>query len=519
MRLRALALTAALTTMTAAVASAASWETGLTSYRIAGSYSSCSAPPDCLDGPSAVSGRFGNPSGLALDASGNVYIADYGDDLVRRATSSGALTTLSVAGTFATDGAPSPQRPDGPGAVAIGPDGALYVATEGHNPTPTGNQVLRFAGGAAGVYAGSGVNCTPSTATCGDGGSATAADLSAPAGLAFDAAGNLYIADSGSNRIRKVTRVTGKISTVAGSGTACATATDTCGDGGAATAGQLNNPLGVAVSADGTKVYIADTDDNRIRQVAGGTITTLAGSGLTPCACSDDDNGPATGSNVGLDGPTGVTADPAGGVFIADTNSGRIRHVDTSGTITTIAGVGLSCSFPLLCGNGQAVNSMFGRPNGVVLDGQGGLLVVDGEGMVFWLTPAQPLGIPGPQGAKGDTGPAGANGTGGAQGPAGAKGDKGDAAEQSPVSTFACRKRHLGLGRFATSCLVRVFAADGADVTVRLRRGSRTLAKDTATARGGEARLHLHSRHRLGGVYELRVNGAQPAAFSQRVAI
>jgi DNA-binding beta-propeller fold protein YncE len=568
---RTLVLVVALLAAGPASASAAtSFATGLMSWRIAGGYAPCSIPPACNDGPSAVSGRFGDPTGVAIDTGGNLIIADYGDDLLRRVGTDGSLSTLLTTGAFANlRSGGSPQPFDGPSAVAVGPDGALYVATEGHS-SPSGNQVLRFAGGAPTLYAGTGGLCSPSTDPCGDGGAAVSALLASPAALAFDVAGNLYIADSTSNRIRKVTRATGIISTVAGSGNTCASPTDACGDGGAATSADLNNPLGLAVTPNGAKLYIADTDDNRVRMVSGGVITTVAGSGLTPCACSDDDNGPATGPDVGLDAPEGVGLDSAGNLFIADTGAARIRQVNSAGTITTVAGTGFSC-VTMLCGVGQAINAAYLSPTAVVSDGFGGLVVVDRIGMVFWLSPAQPLGIPGPKGdkgdvggtgakgdkgdkgdigakgdkgetgakgdkgdigAKGDKGDIGAKGDTGAKGDPGTKGDKGDPGDAGPpgadagrkaLMRFGCQQRRGGLGRYATSCFARVVSKNGRHVSGRLRRAGRTVARAAIDAQHNHADLHFRSRTRLHGVYELRLverraNGTK-RTFYIRVAV
>ncbi|HEX6945428.1 MAG TPA: SMP-30/gluconolactonase/LRE family protein [Casimicrobiaceae bacterium] len=513
MRRRVLLLTAALTLLPAAAAGAASWATGLYSYRIAGNYTECANAPDCLDGPDALSGRLDGPVGLGLDATGNVYIADLNDDLVRRVSPAGALTSLRADGTFGVIDtlADNPYQFDGPNGLVAAPDGTLYVSTTGS--FSSGNQILRVHNGAPTVYAGDGTACLATgPGTCGDGGDATAAQLNDPAGLALDDAGNLYIADEGANRVRMVSAATGRITTLAGVGTACASPTTACGDGGPAAAAELKGPLGVAVTPDGSTVYVSDTGDNRVRRIRNGTNTAFAGSGQTPCGCSDDENGPADGVDVAMEAPDGIATDRGGNVFIADTDAYRVRKVDASGTITTVAGTAVQCGFPP-CGTGQAVNASFRGPTAVIPDGASGLLVADEElDSVFWLTPSQPLGIPGPKGDKGDTGatgaqgPAGSNGAGGARGPQGPKGDRGD---QSPLATWVCRKRKLGIGRNAVSCFARVYANDGSTVTARLVRGGDVIATDSDVASDGEARLHLRSVRRLRGVYALRLSEKQ----------
>ncbi len=164
----------------------------------------------------------------------------------------------------------------------------------------------------------------------GDGLAATGAQLNYPWGVAVDAAGNIYIADTANQRIRKVTAATGVITTMAGTGVAGFT-----GDGGPATAAQLNDPRAVAVDEEGN-VFIADTRNHRVRKVAAGTgvITTMAGTGV---AGFTGDGGPATAAQ--LNGPMGLAVDGAGNLFIADTWNDRIREVTAAaGVIGTVAG-------------------------------------------------------------------------------------------------------------------------------------------------------------------------------------
>ena len=162
----------------------------------------------------------------------------------------------------------------------------------------------------------------------GDGGPATSARLSRPNDVAVDGAGNLFIADSGNNRIRKVD-ATGTISTVAGTGRTGG------GDGGPAVQAQLHGPSGVAVDGAGN-VFIADRYNYRIRKVdSAGVITTVAGTGVRG---SSGDGGPATSAR--LSGAEGVAVDGAGNVYIADEGNDRIRKVDSAGVITTVAGTG-----------------------------------------------------------------------------------------------------------------------------------------------------------------------------------
>ena len=168
---------------------------------------------------------------------------------------------------------------------------------------------------------------TPPRAPGGDGGPAVEAKLSSPAGVAVDGAGNVYIADWGNRRIRRVDP-SGIITTIAGTGES-----GSSGDGGPAVEAKLSSPAGVAVDGAGN-VYISDPGDYRIRRVdPSGIITTIAGTGVRGFI---GDGGPAVEAK--LDGPRGIAVDGAGNVYIADSGSNRIRRVDASGIITTIAG-------------------------------------------------------------------------------------------------------------------------------------------------------------------------------------
>lgn len=174
----------------------------------------------------------------------------------------------------------------------------------------------------------------------------------------MDAAGNLYIADWQNSRIRLV-QADGTIRTLAGGGSG--------GDGGAATSAALNGPSAVAVDRSGN-LYIADTDNQRVRKVSlGGTISTVAGTGAFGYS---GDNGPATGAL--LFSPSGVAVDAAQNLYLTDTGNTRIRKVNPAGTIATIAGGGVS-----LGDGGPAVSALLARPTGIALDPAGNLYFSD----------------------------------------------------------------------------------------------------------------------------------------------
>ena len=179
----------------------------------------------------------------------------------------------------------------------------------------------------------------------GDGGPAVQAQLAAPGGVAVDAQGTLYISDTRNQRIREVKD--GTISTIAGNGKAGFN-----GDDIAATSAEFIGPLGLAVDAD-DNLYVADTGNNRVRKITGGTITTVAGDGIDAFG---GDGGPATSAQLG--GPYDVAVDAEGNLYIADEHDGRIRKV-SGGVITTVAAASDS------------------EPSGVAVDPQGNLYIAD----------------------------------------------------------------------------------------------------------------------------------------------
>ncbi|WP_207387496.1 protein kinase domain-containing protein [Protofrankia symbiont of Coriaria myrtifolia] len=265
------------------------------------------------NGPAAQA-HFATPTDVARDRAGNLYIADTDNNRIRRINVVGTVTTVAGTGTpgYSGDGGPATAAQLAkPTSVLVDADGTLYIAD-------TGNHRIRRIGtnDVITTVAGSGTS-----GYSGDGGPATAAQLARPGGLAADTAGNLYIADNANNRIRRVSS-DGVIITVAGSGTS-----GYSGDGGPATAAQLANPGSVAVTDDG-RVYIADTDNNRVRRVdADGVITTVAGSDE---AGYSGDGGPATAAR--LCEPNGLGLDTTERLlYITDNCNDRIRRVMATG--------------------------------------------------------------------------------------------------------------------------------------------------------------------------------------------
>jgi sugar lactone lactonase YvrE len=238
------------------------------------------------DGGLATSTGLGFPTGVAVDASGNIYIADEGTDRILMVTkSTGIITTVAGDGTFSYSGdggLATSARLRSPHGVAVDALGNIYIAD-------TLNYRVRMVTKSTGIIttvAGDGAREYK-----GDGGLATSAGLYDPNSVAVDASGNVYIADTENNRVRMVTKSTGIITTVAGDG-----AREYKGDGGLATSAGLYNPHGVAVDASGN-IYIADTENNRVRMVtkSTGIITTVAGEGTREYK---GDGGPAKSSGL-----------------------------------------------------------------------------------------------------------------------------------------------------------------------------------------------------------------------------
>lgn len=305
------------------------------------------------DGQPAASVGFDAPWGMALGPNG-VYLADAGNNAVRLISPSGLVATVAGTGSAGNSGDGGPAtaaRLNGPSRIRLDPSGNLFIAD-------TGNATIRKVSptGVITTVAGTG-----SPGFSGDGGPATSAKLGKPKDMDFDAAGNLYIADTNNNRIRKVSAA-GIISTFAGNGSA-----GYAGDGGPATSARLQTPYGVDLDAAGN-LYIADYNNERVRLVSGGTITTFAGNGV---ASTGGDGGPAAEAN--LHKPAYVMVAPNGDVYICEFNNNRVRKVE-SGTIDTIAGTGTLG----LSGDGSPpIFATFRRPSATALDGKGNLFIAD----------------------------------------------------------------------------------------------------------------------------------------------
>ena len=308
------------------------------------------------DGGPATAASLSGAVGVAVDAAGNLYIADTSSNRIRKVTPGGTITTVAGNGgaVYSGDGGPATAASlNWPSGLAVDAAGNLYIA-DNHN-----HRIRKAtAGGTITTAAGNGQQ-----GYSGDGGPATAASLNSPYAVAVDSAGNLYIVDSNNNRIRKVAS-DGTITTAAGNGQQ-----GYSGDGGPATAASLGSPGGVAVDSAGN-LYIADSSNLRIRKVtSGGTITTLAGNGAQGYS---GDGGPATAAS--LWGPSCVAVDAAGNLYFADTWNSRIRKVALGGTITTVAGNG---RMAYSGDGGPPTAAALNLPQGVAVDAASNLYISD----------------------------------------------------------------------------------------------------------------------------------------------
>ncbi len=395
------------------------------------------------DGKAAVDAQLNSPYGLAVDGAGNVYVADYANQRVRRIAPDGTISTIAGTGQKASaaddSGGPLGTSLLSPRNVAVDRAGNLYIAEyEGHRVrkvTPDGKLT---------TVAGIGM-----AAFSGDRGPATEAQLSYPAGLAIDRTGNIYIADSGNNVVREIYE-DGRIGTVMGQPPGTLLGTPSGRNPSLPNPARLSGPAALALDAAGT-IYEGDTgskavgaytpgDGKWITYVGGEGVGCHAGMACAPLSFVNDlavdangnlwiadgvrvqkvdptgtiqivagdgylhavgDGGPATEANLYL--PTALTLDRAGNIFIADAGTQRVRQVAPGGAITTLAGTGVAGRLEPL--SGPAANAQLDGPAGVTMDAAGNVDIADTRNhRILEVTPAHLLGpVAGTAGSPGES--------------------------------------------------------------------------------------------------------------------
>ncbi|UAY53234.1 NHL repeat-containing protein [Ferruginibacter albus] len=309
------------------------------------------------DGSSATSATLFGPTGICTDTTGNIYIADNANHVIRKINTSGTITTIAgnnKPGYFGDNESATSAELNFPYRLCIDGIGNIYFSDQQ-------NSVIRRidANGIITTIAGNGTK-----GFSGDGGLATEAQLNDPLGIAIDSIGDLYIAEGYNQRIRKI-NTSGVITTIAGNGDR-----GYAGDGNAAIQAELNAPTGIAVDNSGN-IYFTEELNNDVRKIdTSGIITTVAGN-QTKGYSGDG----SLATNAQLNAPLGISIDANNNLYITDASNFVVRKITTDGIITTIAGTGNQSNS--LTGNGQAIQINLGSPNGIAVDATGNVYVTD----------------------------------------------------------------------------------------------------------------------------------------------
>jgi DNA-binding beta-propeller fold protein YncE len=288
-----------------------------------------------------TSASFSGPSGIAIDSSGNFYIADYGNHRIRKINSTKYVTTIAGSTKGTVNGQGTTAQFSGPASVAVDANMNFYVTDYDSNRIRKINSTLyvsTIAGNTAGFANGQG----------------TSALLSLPDAIVVDATGNIFFGDGGNNRQRKI-NTTLYVSTIAGGAPGFAN--------GQGTSALFSGPCGTAIDSSGN-LYISDNGNNRIRKInSTGFVTTIAGN------TQGTNNG--QGTSASFNGPYGIAIDTSGNLYVADYNSHRIRKINSTGYVSTIAGN--TAGFA----DGQGTSALFNYPSGLAIDSSGNLYVAD----------------------------------------------------------------------------------------------------------------------------------------------
>jgi sugar lactone lactonase YvrE len=295
--------------------------------------------------------RFNQPTGIAADAAGNLFVSDTGNNTIRKITSAGVATTVagSAGNVGSTDGNGQDALFNQPGGIAVDVAGNLYIADTQNNTirkVTSAGVVSTLAGsaGQAGQVDGTGSN----------------ARFNQPWGVALDPAGNLYIADSGNDTIRKITQ-NGVVTTLAGAAGVVGSR-----DGNGVNA-QFNLPLGIAIDSS-ANLYIADTSNNTIRKLTqAGVVSTLAGT------AGNSGSSDGSGQRASFNQPNGIVVDSSGDIRVADSGNQLIRSVSTSGVVSTVAGSAGNAG----SADGSGNNASFNQPKGITSDAANNMFVAD----------------------------------------------------------------------------------------------------------------------------------------------
>ena len=330
--------------------------------------------------PGMVSGLgsgLNAPLGAAADGSGNIYVADAGNNRVVKYSASGASTVIAgtgVSGYTGDGGLATAAKLASPSAVALTPGGLLYIADTGNNVIRVVNPVT---GGISTIAGGASTVCVIARDAQGDGCIGSATTFSKPAGLVSDLYGNIYVSDTGNNLIREI-NPQGYVSLVGGGAkTVCSSTTltvDSYGDNCPPLQATFNAPTGLAIDSN-QNIYIADTGNSAVREIVAtiNLVVDVAGTGV---AGSGSSNGLASSAQVNV--PTGVAVDAAGNLYIADTGNHAVRMVPGNANIDTIIGtLGSSSALPLASLPYSAASILLNQPSAVLVLNSGNLVVVD----------------------------------------------------------------------------------------------------------------------------------------------